>query len=103
MNAENFCYWLQGFVEIHGGLPDEGQWYMIKEHLQHVFDKQTKSKEQVKELLEKAKKDPRDFEVVPPTFMPTNPYPSYWQYPHRPSYPFQPIITCQSLSEHTIC
>lgn len=41
MNELNFCYWLQGFFEIHnfkdGPLTIE-QVKMIKDHLQYVFD-----------------------------------------------------------------
>lgn len=95
MNAEQFAYWLQGFVEIHGGTPDEGQWYMIKEHLQQVFKKETKNKEQVKDWLEKIKQPTeKPVDAIGPTFPNTNPDPNYWQYPHRPYWSFQPTITC---------
>ncbi len=42
MNERDFCYWLQGFVEINGpsGLTEE-QMKIIKDHLSLVFDKQT--------------------------------------------------------------
>jgi len=36
-----FCYWLQGYVELHGSIPNEMQWDLIKQHLQLVFNKQT--------------------------------------------------------------
>lgn len=42
MDADQFCYWLQGFVELtHTPQPSEAQWQAIKDHLQLVFDKKT--------------------------------------------------------------
>lgn len=42
MTAEQFAYWLQGFVELNGGkLPSAAQWKSIKEHLGEVFAKVT--------------------------------------------------------------
>ncbi|HHT4259215.1 TPA: hypothetical protein ACTYZB_004882 [Klebsiella variicola] len=41
MTPEQFAYWLQGFVELNGQLPDEEQWVSIKDHLQTVFKKVT--------------------------------------------------------------
>lgn len=41
MTAEQFCYWLQGFVELHGGVPTTEQWESIKEHLGLAFTKVT--------------------------------------------------------------
>ena len=59
MTPEQFCYWLQGFVELGGDSGEdydtgrcsdlecckpyitEEQWAMIKEHLQLVFKKET--------------------------------------------------------------
>jgi hypothetical protein len=41
MTPEQFTYWLQGFVELHGELPTSEQWKSIKEHLQTVFVKVT--------------------------------------------------------------
>lgn len=42
MNAQEFCYWLQGFCELKpdGDVapPTEAQWAMIRQHLQYVFD-----------------------------------------------------------------
>lgn len=42
MNAQEFCYWLQGRAEL---LPDqpptEAEWKMIREHLALVFVKVT--------------------------------------------------------------
>ena len=42
MNAQDFCYWLQGYFEIAGNnsMTDE-QVAVIKEHLQLVFNKVT--------------------------------------------------------------
>jgi hypothetical protein len=42
MTASAYCYWLQGFIELHGELPTATQWASIKEHLALVFTKVTK-------------------------------------------------------------
>lgn len=42
MDAVNFCYWLQGFAEVHQLPPTTKQWDAIKEHLNLVFNKVTK-------------------------------------------------------------
>lgn len=41
MDATQFAYWLQGFVELNGGQPTPEQWQSIKEHLALVFTKVT--------------------------------------------------------------
>ncbi|MNQ59494.1 hypothetical protein D3C85_737420 [compost metagenome] len=43
MTAEQFAYWLQGFVELSFGQeqPTQAQWSAIKDHLQRVFKKVT--------------------------------------------------------------
>lgn len=42
MTPENFCYWLQGFVEtVNPTSIDEQQTKVIKDHLQLVFNKVT--------------------------------------------------------------
>lgn len=42
MTHQDFCYWLQGYVEVNGGkIPDEAGWQVIKDHLQLVFNKVT--------------------------------------------------------------
>jgi hypothetical protein len=41
MTPEQFCYWLQGYVEITGQEPTIEQWQIIKDHLQTVFNKVT--------------------------------------------------------------
>lgn len=33
MNAQNFVYWINGYVELNGGCPTEEQWEQIKAHL----------------------------------------------------------------------
>ena len=38
---EEFAFWLQGYVEINGNLPDEVQWAVIVNKLGTVFNKQT--------------------------------------------------------------
>jgi len=41
MTSEQFCYWLQGFVEITGQQPTKKQWQDITNHLKTVFNKVT--------------------------------------------------------------
>lgn len=41
MTDKEFCYWLQGFVELGGEAPTKEQWDSIKEHLALVFTKVT--------------------------------------------------------------
>lgn len=41
MTPEQFAYWLQGFVELHGTEPTAEQWQQIKDHLQTVSAKQS--------------------------------------------------------------
>lgn len=42
MTPEQFCYWMQGFVELSGGCaPTSEQWKSIGDHLQQVFNKKT--------------------------------------------------------------
>lgn len=42
MDASDFVYWLQGFVELtETSTINEKQWLVIKDHLKLVFDKQT--------------------------------------------------------------
>lgn len=41
LTPEQFCYWLNGFIELHGQPPTPAQWESIKEHLALVFTKVT--------------------------------------------------------------
>ena len=41
MTPEQFCYWLQGFAEIHQDQPNGQEWIIIMDHLSQVFNKQT--------------------------------------------------------------
>jgi hypothetical protein len=38
MKARDFCYWLQGYVEIRSNatLPDDREWQIILDHLQEA-------------------------------------------------------------------
>lgn len=45
MNAEQFCYWFQGFLELtKGSQLEQDQIKVIKEHLELVFAKETKER-----------------------------------------------------------
>lgn len=39
MTPEQFCYWLQGYVEMGGQAPNKEQWDSIRVHLSLVFKK----------------------------------------------------------------
>lgn len=41
MTPEQFVYWLQGYSELTGKVPDEHQWRSVQDHLQSVFEKET--------------------------------------------------------------
>lgn len=42
MRDSEFCYWLNGYVELtNGQRPDETQWLVIMDHLKSVFQKET--------------------------------------------------------------
>lgn len=42
MTPEQFCYWLQGFVEMNPNAMLTGtQWIIVKDHLKLVMNKQT--------------------------------------------------------------
>jgi hypothetical protein len=41
MTAEQFTYWLNGFIELNGHVPNPEQWESIKKHLSTVFMKIT--------------------------------------------------------------
>lgn len=45
MEAQSFCYWLKGYVELNGTTPTEAQWKIIVDHLEKVFDKQTPNRD----------------------------------------------------------
>ena len=42
MTPENFCYWLNGYVDLVGYAPTEAQWECIKDHLILVFKQEVK-------------------------------------------------------------
>ena len=113
MSPEQFCYWLQGFVELSPDMkvPSEKQWKAIKEHINTVFLKVTpevlpddcpledKKKEEVKqpfpplpdtdfwkELAEKMKKGGLPNQPLDwPKPFPYEPYPN----PYSPGTPWR--------------
>jgi len=71
MNAQEFCYWLQGKLEIDGepkALTKE-QMQIIKDHLQLVFTKVTPDR--VEPDLKKVMEDMKKVPSFPP-FAPNN-------------------------------
>lgn len=48
MTPEQFCYWLQGYVELTDWTrPDEAHWQSICDHLHAVFNKQTPDRNKI--------------------------------------------------------
>lgn len=39
MNAEDFCWWLQGFIDLDGSEPTDEQWQTIKAHVKVILKK----------------------------------------------------------------
>lgn len=121
MDALAFAYWLQGYVELHGGVPNGPQWNLIKEHLNLVFHKVTPelgelgqellvedSQQIVEKPQEVTRKESDDFAeairkamegVKEPSvpYNPFNPAPLSPMYPY-PNYPWgdpnKLVITC---------
>lgn len=67
MTAEQFAYWLQGFAEIQRTPPTGEQWFIIKDHLDLVFNKVTPDRTlssgkrliyDVNQLLDRSKEAP---------------------------------------------
>lgn len=81
MTPEQFCYWLQGYVEIteNSPTPTKSEWLIIKDHLKLVFKKVTPdyNSPTIPRLTEIHK-------PLSPSYDPFNPPPN----------PFGPIITC---------
>lgn len=47
MNARDFCFWLQGFMELTGGaIPTKAAWKLILEHLELAKQHEGKSREE---------------------------------------------------------
>jgi len=124
MSPEQFCYWLQGFVELSPDLkvPSEKQWQAIKEHISTVFlkvtppvlpddetEKESVEKKQQfplpedvdfwKEMAEKMRKGGLPNQPIDwPKPFPYEPYPN----PYGPGtpwrgfgdYPFPPTVIC---------
>jgi hypothetical protein len=108
MNTKDFCYWLNGFVELNDGeMPTPEQWKSIREHLDLVFNKVTPPvkkdndglggiKPNLAELIEKAKRDILDKQKPSPWIL--NP-PREWPKDFGPlvgpnDYPPGITITC---------
>lgn len=57
MTPENFCYWLQGLIELDNPTSlDENQINIIKDHLNLVFKKETPAYS-LKDLFNQAQKN----------------------------------------------
>lgn len=69
MAPEQFCYWLQGFAELHGQPPTQEQWKSILEHLGTVFIKVTPpviGQKEIREHFLKLQKGERKWDMPPP-------------------------------------
>jgi hypothetical protein len=84
MTPEQFAYWLNGFVELNGGMVSDDQWISIKQHLATVFKKVTPAMpapsaapnypDVLKDWIEKAQREHRTVPSAPlwPHQWPTN-------------------------------
>jgi hypothetical protein len=88
MNAQDFAYWLHGFVELtQGQTPNPAQWKSICEHLDLVFKKVTPPVGEVKVDIkvdtkdaEKAVKDlTKSYDELVRKTRELNPQPNWWQ------------------------
>ena len=61
LTPDQFCYWFQGFAEIHGGVPTPEQWDIIKHHLELVFRPVVKSSKKDAALRPLTEVEERDF------------------------------------------
>lgn len=69
MTPEQFCYWLQGFVEISSRgkfapPPDMMQWNEIQEHLKTVFNKVTPYQPNFTNNPDPTFKNPLDYKII---------------------------------------
>ncbi len=94
MTPEQFCYWMQGFVEMNqeNDTITEKQWLIIKDHLKTVFTKVTPDRniskklespldDQLSEIMERIKElQKKDAINIP--YHPPNPQPWAEKYPH---------------------
>ena len=86
MTAEQFTYWLQGFMEINN--PETlgvRETQIIKDHLKLVFDKQTPDRNPI-------------LKDNPETTLPPYPGITYYPDPYAPPY----TITCTNGEGHNI-
>ena len=92
MTAEQFTYWLQGFMEIND--PEAlgvRETQIIKDHLKLVFEKKTPERTNMTEIV-----------GVPNSTRPIQPYisPNDWSINPKPYNPYQ--ITCTNSEGYTI-
>jgi uncharacterized protein YjaG (DUF416 family) len=91
-----FCYWLQGCLELGAKELNEEQVKIIRDHLDLVFTKVTpkrQAKNDVAETFDNILKKFRD--VVPPTTIPVYPvYPQYVPTTTDPWLDLYPKIIC---------
>ena len=72
MTFEQFAYWLQGFAEINGSVPNPLEWNMIKEHLATCFVKVTGKMEpplSTEEIIEQLKEIDMEYKRKKETFV----------------------------------
>ena len=92
MTAEQFVYWLQGYMEINDPQTiSKTETQIIKDHLKLVFDKQTPDRSNMTEIV-----------GVPNSTQPIQPYvsPNDWSFNPKPYNPY--TITCTDSDGHYI-
>lgn len=98
MEAQQFCYWLQGFAELNNGVPpNDMQWKAIRDHLSLVFNKVTPP------YNVPLPRSPNPNDVLgPPVNLPpvwyTNPDPNFMQPPYTVTCAAGTISNIQSVS-----
>jgi hypothetical protein len=100
MTAEQFTYWLQGFMEIND--PETlgvRETQIIKDHLKLVFDKQTPVRKQL--LTDAPTTYPGPLTNNPGITAPNTPHiPKTWEWdPNNKPY----TVTCTSTNSKLIC
>lgn len=74
MKPENFCYWLNGYVDLVSDVPSQAQWECIKNHLSLVFDKKVDSVESIPKTRQE------DLELIAERLKPMVNEPQVWEW-----------------------
>jgi len=81
MNPTDFIYWLQGYIEIHGGTPNDRQWEIIKDHLKLVIDKKTPQRLSLTPHIPPLNDPFKAYKPAPDNKITPNPSEKAWDFP----------------------